>query len=360
MPKKASYLLPDELTGEIKSGLCGTYVFFGEEDYLKNVWLGRFEKSVMTAEGFELFNRFPISLSDERSGTEKLADALFASPMMQEKTLVEVRDLSVLSSKASVLDAVCEMLSSKSEDCVAILIFRSDELIFDYKTEQSSLYKKLAGVGKTVNFELLSDAKLTAWIKKLLSASSLSISDSAASLLVDMCAKRMFSILGECEKLSAIKRIKPDLTEISCDDVRQICTQSEKDEPPFAMSDAASKWNLREMLSVLAACRDRDEEPVSVVGKLGKIYSDMLKIKAATDSGVSVQAAARAIGMNEYRAGLVAKSVQNVPTEVIEKALLLTYKTDVKLKSSMTDKWVLIDTLAAQIYTPKSLRGEDA
>ena len=99
------------------------------------------------------------------------------------------------------------------------------------------------------------------------------------------------------------------------------------------------------------------EEPVSVIAKLGKIYSEMLKMKTALMSGLSVTAAAKALGMNEYRARIVARSVENVPLSVIENAVLLAYRTDVALKSTQTDKWVLLDKLAAEIYTPKSLRG---
>ena len=49
--------------------------------------------------------------------------------------------------------------------------------------------------------------------------------------------------------------------------------------------------------------------------------------------------------------------LENVPLSVIENAVLLAYRTDVALKSTQTDKWVLLDKLAAEIYTPKSLRG---
>ena len=83
----------------------------------------------------------------------------------------------------------------------------------------------------------------------------------------------------------------------------------------------------------------------------------MLKMKTALMSGLSVTAAAKALGMNEYRARIVARSVENVPLSVIENAVLLAYRTDVALKRTQTDKWVLPDKLAAEIYTPKSLRG---
>ena len=204
--KPASVLTPDALPEIVKNGIAGAYVFFGDEDYLKTVWLDRIAKSVMTSEGFEIFNRFSVSFTDEKSGAAKLADALFASPMMQEKTLVEVHDLAVSGARSSVIDTLCETLSHISPDTVAIVIFRSDELSFDYKIEQSPVYKKLSQVASVVEFDLLPDAKLVAWAKKLLAAKKITISDGAAGVLVDMCSRRMFSLLGETEKLAAYKK----------------------------------------------------------------------------------------------------------------------------------------------------------
>lgn len=355
MPKDT--LTPDALPEIVKNGISGAYVFFGEEDYLKNVWLSRIEKAVMTAEGFELFNRFSVSFSDERAGASMLADALFAAPMMQEKTLVDIRDITVIGTKSPALDEICRALESVGEETVVIVFFRSDELVFDYRPEQSPIYKKLSAVAKPINFDLLSDAKLSTWIKKLLSERKLTISPAAISILLDMCSRRMYAVSGEVEKLAAYKKFSGGSTEITDVDVKNVCTQNAKDEIPFAMSDAASKWNLKEILGVFGDARDRQDEPLTIVAQLGRIYTEMLRVKAALDSGMSSAAVAKALGINEYRAGLVCNSVKNVPIDIIENAVLLTYDTDVKLKSTQTDKWVLLDELAAKIYTPKSLRS---
>lgn len=362
MAKAESKILAPDALGEIvRAGKSETLVFFGEEDYLKTVWSERIAKAVMTAEGFEIFNRFNISFSDEKSGLSSLTDALFASPMMQEHTLIEVCDLSSLAGRATAIDALAGALSGGSGDAVVILNFRSDELDADYRFEQTALYKKLSPVAKFVKFDLLSEGKLVTWAKKLISDKDkrLYLTDEGALALISLCSGRMLAILSETEKLAAYKNyaVTGEATPITEEDVRTVCVQNAKDDMPFAMSNAAAKWNLREMLAVFDFCRDMREEPVSVIAKLGKIYSEMLKMKTALMSGLSVTAAAKSLGMNEYRARIVARSVENVPLSVIENAVLLAYRTDVALKSTQTDKWVLLDKLAAEIYTPKSLRG---
>ena len=354
MAKTESKILsPDALPDIISSGKAETLVFFGEEDYLKTVWTERISKAVMTADGFDVFNRFSVSLSDEKSGLSSLADALFAAPMMQELTLVEVCDLGAIIGKSSSVDALAETLSGGGGDAFTILNFRSDE--------QSALFKKLSPICKFVKFDLLSSGKLIAWAKKLIAGKNgcLYLTDEAAAALCELCSGRMLAVLSETEKLAAYKNYAQsgEATPITEEDVRTVCVQNAKDDMPFAMSNAAAKWNLREMLAVLDFCRDMREEPISVIAKLGKIYSEMLKAKTAVLSGVSVARLAKAIGMNEYRAKLVYNSVEKVPISVIENAVLATYKTDVALKSTTSDKWGLVYELAAKIYTPKSLRG---
>ena len=290
-----------------------------------------------------------------------LADALFAAPMMQELTLVEVCDLGAIIGKSSSVDALAETLSGGGGDAFTILNFRSDELEADYRFEQSALFKKLSPICKFVKFDLLSSGKLIAWAKKLIAGKNgcLYLTDEAAAALCELCSGRMLAVLSETEKLAAYKNYAQsgEATPITEEDVRTVCVQNAKDDMPFAMSNAAAKWNLREMLAVLDFCRDMREEPISVIAKLGKIYSEMLKAKTAVLSGVSVARLAKAIGMNEYRAKLVYNSVEKVPISVIENAVLATYKTDVALKSTTSDKWGLVYELAAKIYTPKSLRG---
>ena len=58
----AGNLTPEALSREIKKGILGAYVFFGEEDFLKTHYRDEIYKSVIE-EGFEVFNYYAISFS---------------------------------------------------------------------------------------------------------------------------------------------------------------------------------------------------------------------------------------------------------------------------------------------------------
>lgn len=357
MPKESNITSYEAFAGRDMRVLCGAYIFFGEEDYLKTYAVNKIKSAVMQAEGFEIFNFFDISFQDFQAGMSKLSDALFASPMMQDKTFVLVRDISASDLKGNALEAFYETVGRASKETVLVVSFRSSELEADYQFERSALYKKLSQKTEFIRFETLSRGKAAAWAKKRVSAAKLLLTDEASEVLTDMCAGRLLVIEGETDKLIAYKNyVRGENGKIDIEDVKKICSQSAADEAPFALTDAAGKWNLTAVLSVLSDCRDRREEPITVIARLSKLYSEMLWLKTARDAGLTIQAAAKKMGMNEWRAGIVYRSVEKVPVSIIEKAILKTYEADVRLKSTQTDKWVVLEKLAADIYTPKSLR----
>ena len=55
-------LTPEMLSREIKKGILGAFVFYGEEDFLKSHYRDEIYKSVIE-EGFEVFNYYAISFS---------------------------------------------------------------------------------------------------------------------------------------------------------------------------------------------------------------------------------------------------------------------------------------------------------
>ena len=161
----------ETLAAEIKKGIYGSFVFYGEEDYLKNYYRTQIYRSVME-EGMEAFNYFPISFSPavmtKEEAVSRLSDAVLALPVMQDQKLILISDLAPASLPKELFDSFCSALkqASESEDTVLILYCRADEIETDYKTETEPFFKKLAASAKTVKFDLQPRGKLISWIKK--------------------------------------------------------------------------------------------------------------------------------------------------------------------------------------------------
>lgn len=358
--EKFRYMRPEELAAEIKSGgLRGAYVFLGDEDYLKRHYLSEIYKSIMSADGLELFNYGKISFSPVSGGRDAgfsaLASSLSSFPMGQERRLTEIRDLAVDGLPASALDMLCENLKAADETNIAVLCLRKNEWTFDYKTENSQEFKKLSAVAKLVRFDTQSKPKLKAWAARHLSREGVGASDAALDILVDMCSLEMSVIAGETAKLCFYAHGNGK-SEITASDVRSVVSQAVATEaPPFAMLEAAQKWSIADMYAVMATARDLREEPVALVAKLGKILCDMLRVKAGLEAGMTPAQIAKETKMKEYSVSKYAAAVAKAPISKLEDSVRLACETDAALKSTQTDGYVLIDMLIAGIYTPRSL-----
>lgn len=360
MAEKFRYMKPEELAAEIKSGgPHGAYIFLGDEDYLKRHYLSEIYKSIMSAEGLELFNYGKISFSAVSGGRDAgftaLASSLSSFPMGQERRLTEIHDLAIDGLPASALDMLCENLKAADETNIAILCLRKNEWTFDYKTENSQEFKKLSAVAKLVRFDIQSKPKLKTWAARHLSREGVRASDAALDILADMCSLEMSVIAEETAKLCFYAH-GSGKTEITESDVRSVVSQAVTTEaPPFAMLEAAQKWSISDMYAVAATARDLREEPVALVAKLGKILSDMLRVKAGLEAGLTNAQIAKETKMKEYSVSKYAAAVAKAPISKLEESVRLACETDAALKSTQTDGYVLVDMLIARIYTPRSL-----
>lgn len=351
----------EKLAFEIKNKISGSFVFFGDEDYMKSHYLEKIRKKVLTAEGFETFNHFIVSFSAAGSLSAdelflRLSDAVDAIPMFQEQKLVEIRDLSMNQISPKNFDALISVLTHANtlEDTVTVLYLRESEYITDYKTEQSAAYKKLVSSAKAVRFDAFPPERLATWEKKYFESRNMFIARDAALILADMCACRMFTINSEFAKLEAYA-LSMGKNTVTAEDVRAVCAISERDEAPFALSNAAEKWNIKEVLAAVNDLRDLKKEPVAILARFSGLFEDMLLAKTAREAGRTASELAKALGTREARASRLMSSVAQVPLSKLESCIDEAYRTDLLLKSSPTDPWVVMETFIAKVYTPRSL-----
>ncbi|MCQ2770281.1 MAG: DNA polymerase III subunit delta [Clostridia bacterium] len=354
----------DALDKEMKSGLSGAYLFYGEEDYLKQNALTKIRAQILTAEGFELFNHSNISFTQDSEVSkdslyQKLLDAMESVPMMQDQVLVEVHDLSIDKLKQDELDSLVAACKKASNDTILIIFCRDIELPCVYRYEDQKSFKALSEVCKCVRFGLLTKGRLEGYVKKYLAREKVLITEDASELLCEMCSLRLYPLLGEMTKLIAyMSTIDGERKEVTASIVRQICSETADDESPFALSEAMQKWQIVGMLETISMAKDQKEEPVMYVGKLAKTYTEMLMIKAAMSQGLSSLDISKTLRINQFRVEKYMQNLSRVPIGVIENAVDEVFELDLKLKSTMSDPWTMIECFISKIYMPKSLKGQ--
>ena len=117
----------EALAAEIKKGIVGSFVFYGEEDYLKNHYRTMIYNAIME-EGMEAFNYFPISFSPavmtKEEAISRLSDAALALPVMQDKKLIVISDLAPATLPKDLFESLCSILSqtNESDDTVELFV----------------------------------------------------------------------------------------------------------------------------------------------------------------------------------------------------------------------------------------------
>ena len=81
----------DAFRKQLKKGLEGAYLFFGDEDYLKSFSLKSARTLICDDPSFAIFNDIQIDPLDYTPNT--LVNALMPMPMMGEKKIVTINGL---------------------------------------------------------------------------------------------------------------------------------------------------------------------------------------------------------------------------------------------------------------------------
>ena len=110
----------DVFRKQLKKGLSGGYLFFGEEDYLKSFALKSAKEAICADETFAVFNE--VRLDPLSYSPDALISALMPLPMMADQKLVTVTGLSINDMRQSELNELCEALETLSEYDYNVLI----------------------------------------------------------------------------------------------------------------------------------------------------------------------------------------------------------------------------------------------
>ena len=190
MAKEDSFLT---LKQQIKDNNIGNlYLFFGEEVFVKDMYLERM-KSFVPDGGFADFNYIFLDAKDAIS--EKVDDALNSFPMMSEKKLVVIKNSGIFK-KAS--EEVKEFWLERLADIPDYVLLIFDEQEAD---KRSVLYKAVTKHGLGVEFSYLKDYEVASWVAREVQKAGKKISKDAAEYLVAMCDPGISNVKNELQKL---------------------------------------------------------------------------------------------------------------------------------------------------------------
>lgn len=319
---------------QLKSGLRGGYLFFGEEDYLKSFSLRAAREALAGEETFAVFNDVQIAPIDYTPSA--LLNALTPPPMMADQKIVTINGLAISAMKQSEIDDLCEVLSTLSEYDYNVLIISVPNGLIDegnLPKRPSALLTELSKYITPVRFEAVTGARLVAWVGKHFSHHGVSATAEVCSLLIERCGRSMFTLAEETKKLS-FYALSHGRTTVSADDVRAVSV-SVVESDAYALANAILDGKYSAAIDALAVMKFQRVEPVIILSEVSRVICDLVSIKALQEQGMSTPEIAATLKMNEYKTRIYASAAASKPHDRLKHALLLCSEADLSLKLSM-------------------------
>ena len=323
----------DVFRKQMKKGLSGGYLFFGEEDYLKSFALKSARESICPDSTFSLFNDVRIDALDYSASA--LLDALMPPPMMSEQKIITINGLNVSAMKSSDLEHLFEVLELLPQYDYNILILSIPAEGIEegnLPKKPSSLLTRFAKYLTPVYFEPISGARLAAWVGKHFEHHGVSAAPDVCSYLIERCGRSMFTLSYETEKLSyyALQHGRQTITR---QDVEQVSI-AELSSDTFALANAILDGRYDDAMQALNVMKFRRIEPVMILSEVSRVICDLIAVKSLQGEGLPTSEISAVLKMNEYKARLYLTAAGGKSMKKLRRAVELCSEADLALKLS--------------------------
>ncbi len=347
-------MTPTEFGKLVKENIHGVFLFYGEEQYLKQHYINLTKKCI-TPSGANA-----LSISGEGLSLvdicQQLMDMASIPSMDMSKRFFNIYDVE--------WKKVSEDDMSFFEDCVAelstyedvVVIFDTRPENFDAGTEKkpSKLLAKLDKVVKIVGFSKESPARLAAWIQKHFAVYKVNADANICNNIVRYCGRDMTTLNHEITKLVAyvLQNGRNTVTEA---DIHTV-SASVNEIDTFDFSNAVLNGDSERAFAIMSDMKLHREAPEIILGSIMRIYSDLYTVKILLEAGLLKAEIAQKIKMHEYKAGLYVQRANTLSKNGLEKAIELCHEADVKIKSSNFDSYTVLDILLIKLSMTGRIR----
>ena len=335
-----------DFRAELKS-LSGGYLFFGGEDYLKYTYSKEVYKRVLDGT-FDEFNH--IVIYGEEFTPAVLSQAIGALPMMAEKKLVEVRCVDFNSIKKDTLLALCDVLSTLSENEHTVLIIRADNDFFTagrLPNNPSEVYRALTKYLTPVEFEFPTPSRLKSWVLRHFSDNQTEFDPSLTDKLVEVCGHDMWTLSNEIDKLCAYAGETGK--SLTAEDVENICCKTvEYDD--FQLTNALLSKDKKLVFQTLHRQKASHEPPFTILASIVRMYSELLLVASLITRGLTNSQIKEATGIHEVKISKYRRAIAGENPKKFKRAHELCLEADVKSKSqSNMTSYIAVERLVSTL-----------
>ena len=302
---------------------CG-YLFYGEESYLREYYLGELRKKLIP-DGFEEFNYHRLEGKDLTA--ETLTEIAEAMPMMTERTLLVVRDWDIFKLNEEQRTKLIAFLEDIPPYCCVVFVY--DLLEYKPNRTMKKLWKAMGEHLETVEFQAADSSDLVSWIGRRFRALGKEIDRQTAEYLIFTCGGLMTGLVPEITKIGTYAKGKR-ITEKDIDAVADPVLSAEV----FKLSDEVLKGNYDEAARILGDLLKMQTEPILILAALGSQLRRIHTACIAIETGKDKYWLMELWGMkSNYPAGLLLSAARQTSADWCAEAVKMCQVLDRRMKS---------------------------
>ena len=265
-----------KLKSDLAAGSIGcAYIFYGEESYLREYYLGELRKGLVPA-GFEEFNYHALEGKDLT--VQALSEMAEAMPMLAERTLIVVTDYDIFKLNEEQRERMIAFLEDIPPYCCVVFVY--DTVAYKPNKTLKKLNKAVSDYIQAVEFKAADNNDLITWIARRFKALGKEIDRQTAEYLIFTCGGLMTGLVPEITKIGTYAKGK-SITVKDIDAVADPVLSAEV----FKLSDAVLQGDYDRAASILGDLLKMQTEPIMILAALGSQLRRIYTARMAIDSG---------------------------------------------------------------------------
>lgn len=234
-----------------------------------------------------------------------------------------------------------EYIKNPSPDVVLLLITEKADM-------RKKFWKELAANAETVNFETKDQKQL---VTETMLESSLQFDGESRRWIMENFEHSCPQLESEFQKLEVYLGGRK---KVSLSDLEE-CMNAPRTESVFKLTKAIASGKIDESLQILNMLRIQGEVLQMLMGLIARQFRILLVLKSLSGQGLSQSELARRCGVNPYFFNEYQQQVKNFSLGSLKSILHKLSSTDIKLKSSSMDGWMILEDTIISLMSGRQL-----
>ena len=318
-----------ELKRRIKEGQTGgIFLFYGEERYLKEFYLGKLKEAIPDG-GFAEFNH--VFLDGKSLTFDQVDDAVESFPVMSDRKLVCIKDSGAFKAPGEEVKQYW-MQRLKTIPQEVTLVFDETEV-----DKRSATYKAAAKAGLAVEFSYMKEYDLVNWVERAAMRAKKRITKENAQYFVSICDEGLSTLSQELDKL-----LNYCGEEILRSDIEKVVSKS-VGVKVFELTEQMMAKDAGKALQVLNDLKTAKEPVFKLLYLLFSTFDKMLRCKLMLAEGAGFAEVAEQAGIAGFLVQKYAAGAKRFGEAYLVERLLRICEIDLAIKEGMTEDWPALE-----------------